>query len=236
MKTGTRSEMQFLVDWLNGPGQGGKWQRWIGHMQRQHCPSIREGFTCDMESDVRARRSVVKLLNDLQELQRLAGIAEWRTDPQRSDRHQPIAWDWFQDRLAAVNQQLRTYSSYPSLIPSFQSRRSGYFGLATSKPFSCLPWARSRSVVRQELRAVHVIIDALVKGSLQRLRRCVAPAAHKDERGRHDNTKRPERECDRWFVATKPWSKACSKDCRLRAKRKYQTSEDYKSRRRKNPN
>lgn len=122
--------------------------------------------------------------------------------------------------VGAPNRQLAIKSWLQSLaaISKKLNRYRSFPSLFPPTSMETLVWLTvpdSRSAPPQEFRAVEVIADAVRRGWLDRLRRCA--------------------ECQRWFVATKPWSKGCKSNCRQKIREAYQTSDEYRKRRRKNP-
>ena len=214
MLTTIPESVTFLLHWLSGPGRG-PYKKWIRNLHRGfYIPSRhrRAQLATSPEEDARARERIDRLLSNLKELV-LLGKGDWKGFKKLGDQ---------------LNQKLERYRYSPYLIldqpvswigpPPRRLRmaRGGVFRWGIDRFKSDIP--------PQELYALRVIERIL--------------GTRWVEHGNHPGLD-AIRQCDicsRWFIAAKPWAKHCrSLACRQKAKKAYQTSEDYKANRRKIP-
>lgn len=208
MLTTRESTVSCLIEWLAGPGKRVDYRRWSDDLGQRW----RTRFTGTARDDQEARRRVDSLISDMQELSHLA----------------TLDWSKFKALGSEINLSLARYRYTPLLILDREHELAIKRG-ASKEAVSIEPvrpknsgrfyWTNEPYKFKgqlQELRAIDVL-ELVVRGNqLHMLRRC--------------------EECSHWFIARKPWAKLCgASDCRKDAKQKYQTSEDYRKKRRKNP-
>ena len=206
--------IEFLVEWLHGPGSK-RYQQWTDRIERcfrAHRQDRRYTFTGTARQDDRARKRVSALLIGLKEL------ADKNTDWKRfkavgEELNCSLARYHYSpqlglDRLKAWKPKMEVRDDRPHYIVPVAPAlaRDGVFFWASLPDASEIP--------RQELNAVRGLESIVRNDWLDLIRRCA--------------------QCSRWFIARMPWAKHCdSPVCRVAAKRAYQTSEGYKQRRRK---
>jgi hypothetical protein len=117
--------------------------------------------------------------------------------------------------ISTINKSLSLYLSVP-YVDVWMSPRRWYLGqhqveVGRRKGLKVIPVLRLERVALELLKEKFQRAD----GWPIELKRCLI--------------------CKNWFWARKPWAKFCTvEDCGAKAKREYQNSETYKSRRRKN--
>jgi hypothetical protein len=162
--------------------------------------------------DARARDRISSLLSDLKQLA-LLGRSDWSAFKRLGDQ---------------INRDLERYRYSPFLI---LDQPGSWIGppprrfRTSNKQGGVFCWGIDRfkgEAPPQELYALRTIERILGNRWVQH--------------GNHPglDALRQCDQCSRWFVAGKPWAKHCSSPhCRAAAKRAYQTSEEYRKKRRK---
>lgn len=201
----------FLVWWLNGPGEADQ-NTWAKETVRRFGGAF---FMSGTKGgvDKQARKRVLSLVADLKALVNQAALLSKKPE----SKSELLAWRSFNQAIDAADAKLQRYRSRPIVISNDPFLKDGRWISAISGEGPLL-WTTapdSPSTPFQEFRAVEVVRDAVKHGWLDRLRLCA--------------------ECGRWFFARKPWSKGCGAVCSGKLRKRHQTSEEYKQRRRKNP-